>query len=135
MLKILIGAAVVGVVLGSALIIRHLSVPRVVGRAMTPDGVELCVVQNWNAEPFNTSFVFRKPGGQWGWFYYDHEDWYWRKARIVLDTNACMARIFRGDTEAIAFAWKSETYTMHRWRRKIEGPQGTMAPGWEPGMR
>jgi hypothetical protein len=132
--KILIIATVVAVVLGSALIVRHLSTPRIVGRVTTPDGVELCVVQKWNGEPFNTSFVFRKPGAQWGWFYYDHEDWYWGHARITLDTNSRIARVLRGDTEAITFQWPTETYTMHRWRRTITGAQGTMPPGWQPTM-
>jgi hypothetical protein len=132
--KVLIAAVVAALVFGSALIIRHISSARIVGRAVTPEGVELCVVQrcNWNGEPFTTAFVYRKPGGQWNWFYYDHEDWYWGHARIVLDTNASVAKIFRRDTEAITFDWSTETYTMHRWQRTIIGPQGTMAPGWEP---
>jgi hypothetical protein len=134
--KIFIVTTVLGGALGSALIVRHLSTPRIVGRSVTPEGVELCVVQkcNWEAEPFTTSFVFRKPGGQWGWFYYDHQDWYWGHARIVLDTNSGVARVFRGETEAITFNWRKEIYTMHRWRRTIDGPQGTMPPGWEPTM-
>jgi hypothetical protein len=134
--RILIAVAFVALVLGSALIVRHISAPRIVGRAVTPDGVELCLVQkcNWDGEPFTTSFVFRKAGAQWGWFYYDHEDWYWGYARITLDTNAGIARVFRGDTEAITFNWRNEIYTMHRWRRTIDGPQGTMPPGWQPTM-
>ena len=132
--KTLIVAAIAALVFGSALIIRHLSSSRIVGRAGTPAGVELCVVQkcNWDAEPFTTAFVYRKPGGPWNWFYYDHEDWYWGHARIVLDTNSTVAKIFRRDTKAITFDWATETYTMHRWKRTITGPQGTMPPGWEP---
>jgi hypothetical protein len=132
--KILIVAAIAALVFGSALVIRHIASSRIIGRAVTPEGVELCVVQkcNWDGEPFTTAFVYRKPGGPWNWFYYDHQDWYWGHARIVLDTNSTVAKIFRRDTEAITFDWATETYTMHRWKRTITGPQGTMPPGWEP---
>ena len=69
-------ATVVVVVVGSC--VRHISAPRVVGRAVAPDGTEMCIVQecNWSAEPFTTSFVYRRPGGQWGRFYFDHKDIY-----------------------------------------------------------
>ena len=56
--------------------VKHINGPRVVARAVAPDGTEMCIVQrcNWNGEPFTTSFYCRKPGGQWGWFYYDHQN-------------------------------------------------------------
>ena len=57
----------------SVLFMRHVGGPRVVAHAVAPDGTEMCIVQqcNWNAEPFTTSFVFRKPGAEWRRFYYD----------------------------------------------------------------
>src|SRR6266536_3702370 len=72
---------------------KHINGPRVVARAVAPDGTEMCVIQkcNWNGEPFTTSFYYRKPAGQWGWFYYDHQDWYWSAATVTLDTNAAVA--------------------------------------------
>jgi hypothetical protein len=135
--KIVLLTVIAVLVLGTALIIRHISSPRIVGRAATPEGSELCLVQKftWDGDLFNTGFVYRKPGGQWNWFYYDHEDFYWGHARFVLETNASVARIFRGDAEVITFDWATETYTMHRWKRTMTGPQGTMPPGWEPTMR
>src|SRR5437667_3621567 len=115
--RIILGimATVVVVVMGSS--VRHISAPRVVGRAVAPDGVEMCIVQqcNWSAEPFTTSFVYRKPGGQWGRFYYDHQDIYWASARVSLNTNARVAVFYRGRSPAVTFAWDTETYTMHRW--------------------
>jgi hypothetical protein len=55
--------------------------PRVVVRTTVPNVVEFCVVQKFSGEPFNTSCYYRKPGGAWGWFYYDHEDDYWGQGR------------------------------------------------------
>src|SRR5947208_1185720 len=43
--------------------IKHINGPRVVARAVAPDGTEMCIVQkcNWSGEPFTTSFYYRKP--------------------------------------------------------------------------
>ena len=46
------------------------------------DGTELCVVQKLG-DLLDTSVYYRKPGTNWGWFYYDHEDSYWAKATIL----------------------------------------------------
>jgi len=127
-------ATVVVVVVGSS--IRHISTPRVVGRAVAPDGTEMCIVQecNWSAEPFTTSFVYRRPGGQWGRFYFDHQDIYWGRSRVSLDTNAQRAVFYRGGSPAVTFSWPSETYTMHRWNRTMTGAQWQMPAGWSPQM-
>lgn len=115
----------------------HIDKARIVARAVSPEGVEMCIVQecNWSAEPFTTRFVFRKPGTNWGWFYYDHQDWYWRTGRVVLDTNSRTARFYRGNKPAVTFQWETETYTLHRWNRTIEGAQSYKPPGWNPTMK
>ncbi len=46
--QIFIVAAIAALVFGSALIIGHISSPRIVGRAVTPEGIELCVVRPCN---------------------------------------------------------------------------------------
>src|SRR5438477_6684127 len=86
--------------------IKHIIGPRVVARAVAPDGTEMCIVQkcNWSGEPFTTSFYYRKPGGPWGWFYYDHQDWYWSGDRVSLDTNSAVATFYRKGKPAVTFA-------------------------------
>ena len=39
--------------------------PRIVARAVAPDGTEMCILQkfNWSFEMFTTRFVYRKPSG------------------------------------------------------------------------
>ena len=134
--RIILGimATVVVVVVGSC--VRHISAPRLVGRAVAPDGTEMCIVQecNWSAEPFTTSFVYRRPGGEWGRFYFDHQDTYWGRSRVSLDTNAQRAVFYRGGSPAVTFSWPSETYTMHRWNRTMTGAQWQMPAGWSPEM-
>jgi hypothetical protein len=130
---ILIVVVFLVVVLGVAFV-RHIGGPRVIARAVAPDGTEMCLVQrcNWSAELFTTSFVCRPPGGTWGWFYFDHQDGYWRTSRVALDTNAGVAVFYRGAAPAVTFAWATETYTMHRWNRTMTGAQSRLPAGWSP---
>ncbi len=114
-------------------VVRHLNGPRLVGRAVSPDGVEMCVVQrcNWSGEPFTTSFYCRYPGSNWAWFYYDHEDWYWGYSSASLDTNAMLATFYRGTNAAIKFDWRREIY----WRGYqvwATGAQSCLPAGQSP---
>jgi len=115
------------------LFLWHIRTPRVVGRAVTPDGVEMFIVQqcNWSAEPFTTYFVYRKPGAEWRKFYYDHQDIYWHRCRASIDTNAHVAVFYRGRSPAVTFAWDTETYTLHRWNRTTTTYEG-LPSGWTP---
>jgi hypothetical protein len=118
----------------------HVDKPRIVARAVSPDGVEMCIEQelgDWSDFPFfTTRFVFRKPGTNWGWFYYDHEDDYWRTSRVVLDTNSKTAVFYRKDAKVVTFQWDAEIYLLHRWRwGAITGAQSYLPTGWEPGIK
>src|SRR5688572_33433084 len=131
---IVIGLLAVALVVSVALFIGHISVPRVAGRAVASDGTELYIVQqcNWNAEPFTTSFVYRRPGTNWGWFYLDHEDWYWGASRVSLDTSNQVAVFYREGSPAVTFEWTREIYTLHRWSRTLTGAQERLPTGWSP---
>jgi hypothetical protein len=115
--------------------IRHINGPRVVARAVAPDGTEFCVVQtcNWNGEPFTTSCYYRKPGGNWGWFYYDHEDWYWGRGRTEVDPVAKRIAIYRDGRVTVTFDWESERFRLLRTdfpQREFIGAQEWMPAGW-----
>jgi hypothetical protein len=96
--------------------LRSISHPRVVASAVAPDGTELRVIQvcNWSAEPFTTSVYYRKPGGKWGWFYYDHEDGYWNSGRAEVDAAAKRINIWRGRAITATFEWETETFELRR---------------------
>lgn len=127
-----LGFLLVGLILG----IRHLNGPRIVSRATAPDGTEMCIVQrfNWGAEPFTTSFVYRRPGGAWGRFYFDHQDDYWSSGEVALDTNRGVAIFYRGHAPAVTFDWANERYTLHRLNRTETGAQWKMPAGWNPAI-
>ena len=75
-------------VIGTLALVRHLDRTRIVAYADAPDGSAFCVVQrcNWSFEFFTTGCYYRKPGGRWYWFYYDHEDTYWGRGRTEIVT-------------------------------------------------
>jgi hypothetical protein len=106
-------------VVGVGLVVWHINRHRVVGSAVAPNGTEMRIIQrfNWSAEPFTTNFVFRKPGGAWRGFYYDHQDGYWGSSRSSLDNARSVAVFYRGNAPAVTFNWATETYTLHRLNR------------------
>lgn len=115
----------------------HIQRPRMIARAVAPDGTEFCVVQtfNWNFELFTTSCYYRKPGGQWGWLYYDHEDVYWRSASVQLDPAAKRLSIHRDGQVTATFDWGAEKYRLLRpdhAKSESTGPGHLMPVGWKP---
>lgn len=130
---LILAAVVVALVVGLAWSVYRVTLPRVVGRALAPDGTEMCVVQqfNWSFEPFTTTFVFHKPLGPWQGFYYDHQDDYWGRSRASLDPVTQTAVFYRGGAPAVTFAWNTSTYTLHRSGR-VETQPGQLPDGWTP---
>src|SRR3954469_1639384 len=94
-----IAVTIIAVVLAAAtaLFLWHINGPRIVARALAPDGTEFCVVQtcNWNLEFFTTACYYRRPSGRWGWLYYDHQDWYWGRGQVEIDERAKRLSIIR----------------------------------------
>jgi len=129
---VIVALIVVAVLVG--LLIKHLNGPRIVAEAVAPDGTEMCIVQrcNWSGEPFTTSFYYRKPGGPWGWFYFDHQDWYWGTGGVDLDPNQGVARIYRNGAVVVTFDWEKEEYTLLRLNRVQTGAQTWLPLGESP---
>jgi len=136
-MRILLILSGVFLAVGVGTCIHHINTPRIIGRAVAPDGTEMCLVQkcNWSGELFTTSFFYKRPNDRWAWLYYDHQDDYWRSSRVVVDTNAQKAVFYRGNSPAVTFLWADEVYTLHRWNRTITGAQNRLPAAWSPGMR
>ena len=132
--SVIVAAVLLAFVVMAYLVIRHIDSPRLVAYAKASDGTEFCVVQkcNWDLEFFTTCCYYRKPGGRWGWFYFDHEDWYWGRGRPEVDTIAKQIRIYRGTSVRATFDWETETFQLLRPdfpHRKFVGAQ--QVAGWE----
>ena len=132
----IVSFSVIAALVVVVVVVRHISGSRIIASAITSDGVEMCIVQefNWSPELFTTSFVYRKPQSSWSWFYYDHQDSYWGKGRASLDASEKRAVFYRGTSPAVTFMLDSETYTLHRWNRTLTGAQAQMPVTWSPQM-
>jgi hypothetical protein len=133
--KIVVASVAVALVAAAVFFVRHIDGPRVVACAVAPDGTEFCVVQtcNWDLEFFTTSCYYRKEGGRWGWFYYDHEDWYWGRGRAEIDAMAKRISIYRSGHLTVTFDWESERFRLLRPdfpQRELTGAQVLMPAGW-----
>ena len=117
----LVAAILVGSIVLICVVIWELGGRRIVGRAVAPDGTEMQMTQTvaWGEVAFNTGFTYRKPGGVWDGFYFDHEDTYWAKSRVQLNTNSGVALFYRGNSIAVTFDWRNEIYTLHRLGRVV----------------
>ncbi len=98
------------------------SKPRVVARGLAPNGIEFCLVQRLG-EPFATSAFYRQPGGRWGRFYYDHEDWLWIGGKVEVDQEDKSIKVYRSGKLTASFAWETGTYTLPRMNRTTTGPE------------
>jgi hypothetical protein len=78
-----------------------------------PNGVEIMIKQTftWSGDLFNTSFHYRRPGGEWVWRYYSHEDGYWGHGRVELDKPRRVATIYRDGKPTIEFHWDTLEHT------------------------
>jgi len=128
-------AAITGIILlalslVAVTFVTRIAKPRIVLHAVTPDGTEICVFQRFTGttEPFETSFYSKKPGANWGWFYYDHQDLPWLSGRIQLDTTNKTATIFRGSKAVARYDWSKDTFT-HFQRGTTTEPQPST---WTP---
>ena len=138
--KMIAAGIAIFLVAAAALFIWHINGPRVVARAVAPDGTEFCVVQTCNRglEFFTTSCYYRKPGGQWGWFYYDHQDWYCGRGRAEVDSVAKRISIHRNGRVTVAFEWESERFRLLRSdfpQREFIKAQEWMPAGWSIAQR
>lgn len=118
--------------------------PRIVARALTPDGGELCVIQRWNGpwdDPFfTTTFAYRPPatsppGTNWLVYYHQHEDSFWGRADVQFDANRSQATIRRRGRRVIVFDWRTRTYTLFRRDEPMERDPWVMPDGWTPAGR
>jgi len=119
----------------TALFLWHINGPRVVARAAAPDGTEFYVIQtsNWDFEFFTTACYYRRPGGRWGWFYYDHQDWYWGRGHAEIDERSKRISIIRDGRITVTFDWELERVRLLRSafpHRTFIGAQEWMPEGW-----
>src|SRR5215204_367868 len=108
---------------------------RIIARASAADGTEMCIIQRFTgewAEPYRVSSYYRREGGEWGWFYYEHEDTRWWFGSLRLTGDGKRVEVRRFVTPVAYFDLEKEAFTIVRRDRTLKGPQRWMPPGWQP---
>ncbi len=93
------------------------------------------VIQTSRGEPFDTKIYFDSGDGQWGFYYYEHEDWYWNKAEFKSDDETIT--VFRNGEPTIELTMKTGACVVTRldgWYREYAEPayHTTTLPGSTP---
>lgn len=99
------------------------------------DGTEMMIAQRHDGEPYSVGFYVRKSGGNWGWFYYEHEDTRWLRSlrHIRLSDDNRTATIYRLFWPVATFDLEQECFTLLRWGRTTKVQK--LTPGdWSPEM-
>ena len=108
LLTILSVAAVVSL----PLLWNQITRPRIVAQATMPNGVEIMIKQTFTwSDLFDTTFNYRRPGGEWVSRYYSHEDGYWERGRVEIDGSSRIATVYRDGEPTIKFHWDTLAHT------------------------
>lgn len=81
------------------------------------------VIQTSRGEPFDTKIYFDSGDGQWGFYYYEHEDWYWNNAEFKSDDETIT--VFRNGKPTIELTMKTGFCVVRRldgWSREYKAP-------------
>lgn len=119
--KILLAIASITAFLAIAVLVSATR-PRIVTTATFPNGTQLCVYQEFaGTDLFNTSIYSKKSDGEWGWFYFNHEDLPWFDGTIHILPLSTTAMIYRGERLVGQYDWGADLFT-HFERDTTRGP-------------
>ena len=82
---LLILTAAIAALLGAGLMIRNATSTRVIAAIDLPESKRFRLIQTFGGEPFDTKIFYDSGDGRWGFYYYEHEDWYWNDAELKSD--------------------------------------------------
>lgn len=88
-----------------------------------PTNQRFRVLQTLGGEPFDTKIYFDSGDGQWGFYYYEHEDWYWSDAKFELNNE--WITVFRDSEPTIQLNAKTGKCFVTRldgWSREYDAP-------------
>jgi signal peptidase I len=88
-----------------------------------PQNKRFRLIQTSGGEPFDTKIYFDSGDGQWGFYYYEHEDWYWNDATLKSDEETLT--VFRKGKPTICLNTKTGFCFISRtdgWEREYDAP-------------
>jgi hypothetical protein len=106
----------------------EVGVPEVVANASS-SGWRFVVTQTYTGivgEPYVVALYSSKDQSPWNWHYIDHESSRWRKAGLVVDTEAQCVHVERGNKRLATLFWATGEYYL-RGRLQASYPHYTIA--------
>lgn len=77
----------IAVSLAAWFIIRDATSTRIIAAIDLPQNKRFRLIQTFGGEPFDTKIFYDSGDGRWGFYYYEHEDWYWNDADLKSDED------------------------------------------------
>ena len=96
----------------SVITCRHVSSTRTIVALDLPQNKRVRLIQDFAGEPFDTQLYFDAGDGRWGFYYYEHEDWYWNDA--VVETHGDNVHIMRDGQCTIRLNTRTGTCVVDR---------------------
>lgn len=120
---LLVLTTVIAVTISVWFALRYAMSTRTIVAIDLPQNKRVRVIQTFGGEPFDTKFFFDVGDGRWGFYYYEHEDWYWNEADVELDGDTLS--IMRGGRCTIQLNTETGFCIVERadgWRREYAKP-------------
>ena len=114
---------VVAISTAAFLVVQEAMSTRTLVAVDLPQNQRFRVIQTFGGEPFDTKIYFDSGDGQWGFYYYEHEDWYWNEA--TLESHDDTLIVFRNGQPVIQLDTQTGVCVVQRpdgWHREYNAP-------------
>ena len=113
----------VAALIAAWLMIKDATSTRVIAAIDLPQNKRFRLIQTFRGEPFDTKIFFDSGDGRWGFYYYEHEDWYWNDAELRSGNDTIS--VFREGKMTIQLNSKTGYCFVRRadgWEREYKTP-------------
>lgn len=113
----------IAILISAWLVIQEAISTRTIAAIDLPQNKRFRLIQSFGGEPFDTKIYFDSGDGRWGFYYYEHEDWYWNNAELKLEEDTLT--VFRNGEPTIRLNTKTGFCVVKRvdgWECESEAP-------------
>ena len=114
---------VISLFIPACLWIQYATSTRTLAAIDLPQNKRFRLIQTTGGEPFDTKIYFDSGDGQWGFYYYEHEDWYWDDAIVQSDEDTL--NVYRNGILTIQLNTRNGSCIVKRadgWEREYAAP-------------
>jgi hypothetical protein len=104
---------------------------KIIARVTSENGVEMCITQKYG-DFYEIRFFRKRPGEEWGAFYYDHQDLRWLRGRIEINEKSSEALIYKGGTVVAKYDIRNDSFERMQNGSYAVKKIYEMPKGWTP---